>query len=53
MTTPGQIAIVLVVLALVAGGSMIAWVYLFYFAAKAESAEPPSAGSSSHLADHV
>ncbi|HVC38752.1 MAG TPA: hypothetical protein VNH20_02100 [Candidatus Dormibacteraeota bacterium] len=41
MTTPGQIAVVLAVLALIAGGSLIAWTVLFYSAAKAESSEVP------------
>ncbi|MGA7173198.1 MAG: hypothetical protein WCB86_02875 [Candidatus Dormiibacterota bacterium] len=53
MTTAGQIAVVLIMLALIAGGSLIAWIVLFYSAAKTEGAEPPSAGSSSHLGDHV
>lgn len=53
MTTPGQIAVVLIMLALIAGGSLIAWIFLFRSAAKTERAEPPSSGSSQHLGDHV
>jgi hypothetical protein len=53
MTTAGQIAIVLVILGLIAGGSMIAWIFVFYSAAKADKAEPSSDGSSSHLGDHA
>ena len=53
MTTAGQVAVVLIMLALIAGGSLIAWVVLFHFAAKAEDTQPPAAGSSSHLGDHV
>ena len=53
MTTAGQIAIVLVILGLIAGGSSIAWILLFYSAAKADQAEPSSDGSSSHLGDHA
>lgn len=53
MTTAGQIAIVLGMLALIAGGSTVAWVFLFYSAAKADRAEPSSAGSSPRLSDHA
>jgi hypothetical protein len=53
MTTSGQIAVVLIMLALIAGGSMIGWIFLFHSAAKAESANAPPAGSSSHPGDHV
>lgn len=53
MTTAGQIAIVLGMLALIAGGSTIAWVLLFYSAAKADRPEPPSPGSPPHLGDQA
>ncbi|MGH7640983.1 MAG: hypothetical protein ACREOL_08785 [Candidatus Dormibacteria bacterium] len=42
MATAGEIAVVLIVLALIAGGSTVAWVYLFRAAAKVEEANPPS-----------
>jgi hypothetical protein len=32
---------------------MIAWIFLFYSAAKVDKAEPSSDGSSSHLGDHA
>jgi hypothetical protein len=50
MTTAGQVAIVLGVLALIAGGSLIAWIVLFYSAAKSDQTEPAPASSSSHQA---
>lgn len=36
MTTPGQVAIVLGMLTLIAGGSLIGWIRLFYMADRAE-----------------
>jgi hypothetical protein len=53
MTTAGQVAIVLGMLALLAGGSLIAWIFLFLSASKAERTQrhiptpPPPVG------DHV
>ncbi|MGH7609322.1 MAG: hypothetical protein ACREOD_05180 [Candidatus Dormibacteria bacterium] len=44
MNTAGQVAVVAVVLALIAGGNAVVWVWLFRQAAKTE----PPAGSSTH-----
>ncbi|MGH7643634.1 MAG: hypothetical protein ACRENX_11630 [Candidatus Dormibacteria bacterium] len=53
MTTAGQVAVVLIMLALIAGGSLIAWIFLFRLAAKAENPSSPGAGPASHLSDRV
>ncbi|MGC2192651.1 MAG: hypothetical protein WA751_09990 [Candidatus Dormiibacterota bacterium] len=53
MTTPGQIAVVLSMLTLVAGGSLIVWIYLFRKAAQAEKVPPPIPGLGGHTGDHV
>lgn len=53
MTTAGQIAVVLFMLALLAGGSLICWVLLFRFAAREESSPPRVPGASSQLGGHV
>lgn len=53
MTTPGQIAVVLIMLTLVAGGSLIGWILLFHKAAQAEGVPPPIPGLEGRLEDHV
>ncbi|MGH7691498.1 MAG: hypothetical protein ACRENY_07850 [Candidatus Dormibacteria bacterium] len=51
MNTAGEIAVVMVVLWLIAGGSAIAWVYLFYLAGRAERANPPTPATSPPLGE--
>jgi hypothetical protein len=51
MTTPGQIAVVLSMLTLVAGGSLIVWIFIFHRAARAEQVPPPIPGLEGHLGD--
>lgn len=53
MTTAGQIAIVLGMLALLAGGSLIGWIFLFLAASKAERTPRRSSGTKPPAADHV
>ncbi len=36
MTTAGQVAIVMAMLALLAGGSLVGWIVLFRYAARAD-----------------
>jgi hypothetical protein len=53
MTTAGEIAIVLGMLALLGGGSLIAWIFLFRYAAKTEREASTSKGPSSHVGGHA
>ncbi len=45
MTTPVEIAVTLAMLVVVAGGSLIAWLWLFYTGDKSERKGPPPQGS--------
>jgi hypothetical protein len=53
MTTAGEIAIVLGMLTLLGGGSLIAWIFLFRYAAKTEREASTSSGPASHVGDHA
>ncbi|HEY6539048.1 MAG TPA: hypothetical protein VI138_08455 [Candidatus Dormibacteraeota bacterium] len=52
MNTAGEIAIVLGMLVLIAGGSTIAWVFLFLSASRTERREATSKGSARRLGEH-
>lgn len=53
MNTAGEIAIVLGMLALIAGGSTIAWIFLFLAASKAERTQRRSSGTKPPVADRI
>lgn len=52
MTTAGQVAIPFGMLALVAGGSLIAWIFLFSSASKTERTRRRSSGTPPPGGDH-